>query len=122
MNVKANIKIIFFYLHKIDIKIFSYRLSFQNSNNNIESNYITYEIPEEVFKYGKDKTKIFVELYDSSNKMINKIEFYVYYHFNTVYIQIDGNDKGVNFDMIFKNPKEIINLFNRALFISLNNR
>ena len=121
MNVKPSIKIIFFYLIKSDISITSYKLSFQNIINKISSYEVIYEIPENVFMYGKDKSKIFIELYDSNNQILNKIEFKIYYDFNTVYIQIDANGNGFNFDMIFKNIKELKIYRGQKKFISLDN-
>ena len=85
----------------------SYKLSFENTLHEVKSLDKDFNIPEELFKNGKDKAKIFIGLYNSSNQILNNIEFPVNYGENNIYIQLDGTGKGMNFDMIFKNFKDL---------------
>ena len=85
----------------------SYKLSFENTLHEVKSLDKDFNIPEELFKYGKDKAKIFIGLYNSSNQLLNNIEFPVNYGENNIYIQLDGTSKGMNIDMIFKNFKDL---------------
>ena len=82
-------------------KISSYKLSFIDKIHVINSSEEIYYILEEIFKYRKDKTIVFIELYDKNKKKLNKIEFPVLYGQNTKYLEIDWN--GLNFEMIFRN-------------------
>ena len=107
MEVKPTIKLLFFSLLKDEIQIVSYKLSFDNTIYEIKSQDKLFNIPKEIFKYGKDKAKIFIELFNSSDKLLNKIEFPVNYSENNIYFQLDGTGKGMNFDMIFKNFKDL---------------
>ena len=102
MEVKPKIKFIFFRFKNEDINIFFYELSFEKNICSINSN-IIHAIPENVFDFGKSEKKIFINLYDSTKKLLNKIYFPVNYAENTIYLQLNGNGEGLNFDIIFKN-------------------
>ena len=83
MEDKLSLKLFFFSLIPKDDKISSYKLSFIDKIQVINSSEEIYYIPEEIFKNGKDKTIIFIELYDKNKKQLNKIEFPVLYGKNT---------------------------------------
>ena len=103
MGDKPSLKLIFFSLIPKAERISSYKLSFIDKIFVINSsNDEPHEIPEEVFKYGKDETKVSIELYDNNKKQLNNIEFPVLYGKNTKYLEIDGNGNGLNFSMIFR--------------------
>ena len=107
MEVKPTIKLLFFSLLKDEIQIVSYKLSFDNTLYKVNSEDKLFNIPVELFKYGKDKAKIFIELFNSSTKLLNTIECPVNYCENNIYIQLDGTGKGMNFDIVFKNFKDL---------------
>lgn len=67
----------------------------------------TYDIPEYIFKYGKEKKTISIEFYNSSKEYMEKIDFPIDYCLNNIYIQINGNGKGANFDLIFRNVEDL---------------
>ena len=119
MEVKPTIKLLFFSLLKDVIQIVSYKLSFENTVHEVKSQDKDFIIPEELFKYGKDKAKIFIGLYNSSNQLLNNIEFPVYYGENNICIQLDGTGKGMNFDTIFKSFKDLKISFSGMEFNSL---
>ena len=121
MEGKPKIKLIFYSLFKQKLEIDSYKLSFDNNIHKLDSLEATYEIPEDVFKYGKERTKIFIEFFNSDNKFLNKIGFPVDYCFNNIYLGKDGFGKGYNFEMIFKNFKEINVTFSEMTFNSFDN-
>ena len=79
----------------------AYKLSFNHNIHDIKSDEITYDIPKEVFKYGKDKKIIFIELYNSLHMLLKKIEFNVYYSNNSIYVQRDGYGNGYNIEIDF---------------------
>ena len=51
----------------------SYKISFENTIHVVKSQDKDFNIPEELFKNGKDKAKIFIGLYNSSNQLLNNI-------------------------------------------------
>jgi hypothetical protein len=51
----------------------SYKISFENTIHVVKSQDKDFNIPEELFKYGKDKAKIFNGLYNSFNQLLNNI-------------------------------------------------
>ena len=120
MEDKPKITLIFFCYYPDDVRITSFKMCFDEQIHEINYNDTpTYEIPDTTFKLGKDKTKIEVLLYNSSKELINTIEFSVYYGINSAYIQTDGNGKGYNFEMVFKNVKDIKISHHIKEFISL---
>ena len=121
MEGKPKIKLIFYSLFKQKLEIDSYKLSFDNIIHKLDSLEATYEIPEDVFKYGKERTKIFIEFFNSDNKFLNKIGFPVDYCFNNIYLGKDGFRKGYNFELIFKNFKELNVTFSEMTFNSFDN-
>ena len=107
MEDKPSLKLLFFSFIPKATKIISYRLSFDNNIYKIDSSERTHEIPEDVFKYGKDKTSIFIELFDDNNKKLSTINFPVLYGKNNKYLESEGNGNGFSFDMIFKNCENL---------------
>ena len=105
MEDKPTLNLFFFSTSKEIRKIMSYKLSFDNIIHKLDSDVANYEIPENIFKYGKEKTRIFIELYGTSNQLLSKIQFPVNYYENNVYLQIDGDGNGSNFEMVFSNAK-----------------
>ena len=105
MEDKPTLNLFFFSTSKEIRKIMSYKLSFDNIIHKLDSDLANYEIPENIFKYGKEKTRIFIELYGTSNQLLSEIKFPVNYYENNVYLQIDGDGNGSNFEMVFSNAK-----------------
>ena len=106
MEDKPSLKLIFFSLFpKVD-KITAYKLSFCDNIEKIKFSNKTHDIPEDIFKYGKDKTRISIELYNN-NKKLNIIDFPILYGKNTIYLENEGDGKGLNFEIIFKNCENI---------------
>ena len=86
-------------------RITKFRLSFQEKPDDIKEDKRTFQIPENIFKHGKDKAVIQITLYDDSNKFEN-YEFNVYYGRNRAYVQTDSFLKHV-YEIIFKNLKNV---------------
>ena len=101
MEESPKIKLIFFHIDNKSCFIMAYKLSFNHNIHDIKSDEITYDIPKEVFKYGKDKKIIFIELYNSLHMLLKKIEFNVYYSNNSIYVQRDGYGNGYNIEIDF---------------------
>ena len=100
--MSLSLDLIFF--HFISKHIIKFKLSFQENFNYIKNDKLTFSIPENVFKYGKDKAVIRITLYDDSNKSQN-YEFNVYYWKNCAYVQTDSLSKQV-YKIILKNLKK----------------
>ena len=107
MEVKPTINLIFFSVFPKKEKITSYKLSFTDNIHKIDSCPVTHEIPEIVFKYGKDKASISLDLFNSFNTKLNTIDYKVNYGENNIYLENEGNGKGYCFDMIFKNCQNL---------------
>ena len=117
-NEKPIINLIFIYLFNSEKKIEFYKLSYDSNIYQINSSNKTHEIPEQIFKFGKLKPKLSIDLYKSSKEIYNTINFPVYYCKNNIYIQIDSDDFGINFSCIFKNIKDL-NIFARGKKLDL---
>jgi len=123
MEDKLSLKLLFFSLIPKADKISSYKLSFIDKIHVINSSEEIYYIPEEIFKYGKDKTILFIELYDKNKKQLNKIEFPLLYGKNTKYLEIDGNEHGLNLEMIFRNCENLkVNFLDKEFNLFDNNK
>jgi len=107
VDEKPIINLIFLYLFNSEKKIEFYKLSYDSNIYQINSSNKTHVIPEQVFKYGELKAKISIELYKSSKEIYNTINFPVDYCKNNIYIQIDSEGFGANFNCIFKNIKDL---------------
>ena len=66
---------------------------------------MTFSIPENVFKHGKDKAVIQITLYHDSNKFEN-YDFNVYHGKNCAYVETDSLSKHV-FEIILKYMKNV---------------
>ena len=108
MENNPKIKLFFFSLLNEKIDITYYKLSFANDImydlTNLEA---TYDIPDYIFKYGKEKKTISIEFFNHSKEYMGKIDFPIDYCLNNIYIQINGNCKGSNFDLIFRNGENL---------------
>lgn len=91
MEDKPSLKLIFFSLIPNESQITAYRLSFSDIIHQINSPEKTHPIPEDVFKYDKDRAEISMELYNSENKNLNTIKFPVHYGKNTKYFEKEGD-------------------------------
>ena len=118
MEEVTKLKLIFLTFLSGGNKIHSYKLSFDHNNlyiiHNSEENY---DIPEEVFVYGKDKAIISIILYDSSNKYLTTIKFPIYYHsINSIYIEEHyiGNESNIEID--FQSSKDLTVKINEKEF------
>ena len=107
MEDKPSLKLIFFSLIPNESQITAYRLSFSDIIHQINSPEKTHPIPEDVFKYDKDRAEISMELYNSENKNLNTIKFPVHYGKNTKYFEKEGDGNGLNFELIFKNCENL---------------
>ena len=121
MEGKPSIKLIFFSLLNDPIKIVSYKLSFDNNIHKIDYTDTKYDIPEDLFKYNKEEAKIYIELFNDSNIKLSTIEFPIKHCENNIYIQIDGTGKGRNFNIIFKNYKDLKVFISGKIFNLLDN-
>ena len=107
MEDKPSLKLIFFSLIPNESQITAYRLSFSDIIHQINSPEKTHPIPEDVFKYDKDRAEISMDLYNSENKNLNTIKFPVHYGKNTKYFEKEGDGNGLNFELIFKNCENL---------------
>ena len=91
-------------------KIHSYKLSFASNNLYfIQNSEVTHEIPEEVFKFRKDKAIIYIELYDLKGECLTSIKYPIYYYaINTIYIEENYIGNGFNIEIDFKHSKDLI--------------
>ena len=112
-NEKPTINLIFLYFFSSEKKFEFYKLCYDSNIHQINSSNATHEIPEQVFKYGELKAIISIELYNSFKEKIKTINFPVEYCKNNIYIQIDS-DFGINFNCIFKNVKEDLNIISQG--------
>ena len=85
--MSPSIKLCFVYNNK---HIDRYQLSFQNERYNIESDTIKIDIPKSLFKYGKDKIKMKITLFEKNSEKKKDFNFNVYYGNNCAYVNISG--------------------------------
>ena len=109
MSEKTKLNLIFLTFLSGGNKIHSYRLSFAPNNlyfmHNSEK---THEIPEEVFKFGKDKAIIHIILYDLKGGCLSTIKYPIYYYtINTIYIEENYIGNGYNIEIDFKHSKDL---------------
>ena len=109
MSEKPKLNLIFLTFLSGGNKIHSYKLSFAPNNiysiNNSEE---THEIPEEVFKFGKDKAIIYIILYDIKGICLTTIKYPIYYFsINTIYIDENYIGNGNNIEIDFKYSKDL---------------
>ena len=104
MTEKPKLNLIFLTFLIGGNKINSYKLSFDPNNLHfINDSQKTHEIPEEVFKYGKDKAIIYIILYDSKGNHLTTIKYLIYYcQINTIYIEENYIRNGNNIEIDFK--------------------
>ena len=108
MENNPKIKLFFFSLLNEKIDITYYKLSFANDiMYDLTTLEATYDIPDYIFKYGKEKKTISIEFFNHSKEYMGKIDFPIDYCLNNIYIQINGNCKGSNFDLIFRNGENL---------------
>ena len=82
----ATIKLNFF--GNTNNTIIGYQLSFQNGIQFLKNESVTFNIPDNVFKYGKDKTLINIQLFGANLKEKKVHKFFVYYGDNKAYVQL----------------------------------
>ena len=101
--MSASIELNFHYNEK---HIDKYQFSFQGEKQEIKSDLVTINIPESVFKYGKDKSPIKLTLFEKNSSEKNEYDFNVYYSENTAYVDLNGlNSK--TYEIIFKNIENL---------------
>lgn len=94
--------------------IFYYELPFRAKSKIEQNSVVIIPIPNDFFKYGKDKKFAYIKLFDeNSNEVINR-NFFVYYGKNTAYVNTYG--KGSLFELIFLNYNELIISYNNKNF------
>lgn len=101
--MSLSLDLIFFYF--LSKKVKKFKLSFLEKIFDIENDKMSFIIPENVFKHGKDKEVINIILYEDLNKYQN-YKFNLYYGKNVAYIQIDVLSART-FEIIFQNMKKI---------------
>ena len=67
-----------------------YQLSFQKEIQNIENDTIKIDIPKSLFKYGKDKIKMKITLFEKNSEKKKDFNFNVYNGKNCAYVGIGG--------------------------------
>ena len=82
----ATIKLNFF--GNTNNTIIGYQLSFQNGIQFFKNESVTFNIPDNVFKYGKDKTLINIQLFGTNLKEKKVHKFFVHYGDNKAYVQL----------------------------------
>ena len=110
MEEKSKLNLIFLSFIVGGTKFHSYQLSFESKNKHIiHDSEESYEIPEKVFQYGKDKAIIYIILFDSIGNELTTIKYQVFYHStNSIYIEEKYNEKGYNFEIDFKNSNNLV--------------
>jgi len=124
LKERYTIKLIFIFISDLKEKRFisKFRLSFQNAIQNIESNEIEFDIPKELFKFGRDKIVISIDLYE--NNLSSQIsqsyiyKFNVYKGENKAYVFTDSWNCKV-FEVIFKNLESLTILKGHMKFSQL---
>ena len=101
--MNPSLKLIFFHIRAHHVKKF--KLSFSEKIENIENNELTFSIPNIVFKHGKDKATIDINLYDDLDGN-QTYKFNIYYGKNYGYVQTDSLS-GKVFEIIFQKMKNI---------------
>jgi len=112
LKEKYTITLIFIsYLKEKEKRFISkFKLSFQNENQNIETDEIEFGIPKELFKYKRDKIVISIDLYE--NNLLNQInqsynfKFNVYKGENKAYAFTDSWKCKV-YEVIFKSMENL---------------
>ena len=109
MSEKPKLNLIFLNFLIGGNKINSYKLSFAPNNLYfILNSENTHEIPEEVFKFGKDKAIIYIILYDSKGNQLTTIKYLIYYcQINTIYIEENYINNGYNLEIDFKYSNDL---------------
>ena len=82
----ATIKLNFF--GNTNNTIIGYQLSFQNGIQFLKNESVTFNIPDNVFKYGKDKTLINIQLFGTNLKEKKVHKFFVHRGDNKAYVQL----------------------------------
>ena len=107
MEEKKKLNLIFLTFLSGGNKIHSYKFSFDDKTlhkkQNPEENY---DIPEEVFQYGNDKSIIYITFYDSKNEFLTTAKCPIYYHYiNTLYIEENYSKSASNIEINAKHSK-----------------
>ena len=103
MSEKPKLNLIFLNFLVGGIKIHSYRLSFDPKLYFRLNPEKTHEIPEQVFKFGKDKAIIYIIFYDSNDNELITVKYPIYYcSINTIYIEENYIKNGYNLEIDFK--------------------
>ena len=101
--MSASIELNFYYIEK---NIDKYQLSFQEEKQEIKDDSVIVDIPESVFKYGKDKSPMKITLFETNSTEKNEYDFHVYYGENLAYVDISGLNMKT-YEIIFKSIKNL---------------
>ena len=110
MEQKPKIKLLFYVTNEESEQIKYYKLSFEKDKtephiiNNTEAEY---EVPDEAFKFCKDKANIFIQLFDKNGNLTHTLKYQIYYNFNNIYLGKENEDGGYNVELDFRNFKEL---------------
>ena len=122
MEEKPKIKLLFYAIDEESEQIKYYKLSFENEEtephiiNNTEAEY---EVPDWVFKFGKDKANIFIKLFDKFGDVAHILKYQIYYNFNNIYLGKENEGGGYNVELDFRNFKELKVNSGKLIFDSL---
>ena len=112
MEEKPKIKLLFYASDEESQQIKYYKLSFENEEtephiiNNTDTE-AEYEVPDEAFKFGKDKANIFIKLFVKYGNVAHTLKYQIYYNFNNIYLGKENEDGGYNVELDFRNFKEL---------------
>lgn len=119
MEDKPRITLFFYTFLPQNPNIVSYKLSFEDNIRKIDSLEEIIDVPEDVFKYGKDKSKIAIDFFSSSNEIMKTTEFPIYYYSeNNIYLGLGEDGNGYNLEFVFKNAKDLKIIKNEKEFNS----
>ena len=119
MEDKPRITLFFYTFLPQNPNIVSYKLSFEDNIRKIDSLEEIIDVPEDVFKYGKDKSKISIDFFSSSNEIMKTTEFPIYYYSeNNIYLGLGEDGNGYNLEFVFKNAKDLKIIKNEKEFNS----
>jgi len=84
--MKSSIELNFYYLYSKNITKF--KLPFMEAEEKIELQEYKFDLPEDLFKYNKEKSVLSFKLYNEYEE--NKFLFFVYKGENHAYVQLDS--------------------------------
>ena len=87
-------------------KVEKFKLSFQDTIQEIKGANFKYNLPESIFKYRKDSSLISIKLFFKDSDETKEIKWNVYYGENYVYVKRDILG-GISCELIFKDCEKL---------------